>query len=53
MAKATWRGHEIYMIGDFRNGWAKILFTMDWYHSPLTGTGAAWVPLSEIVVEAA
>lgn len=36
--KAYWRGFEIFDI-DFHYGWCDIVFWMDHYKSPLTGTG--------------
>ena len=52
-AKAYWKGHPIYDIGDYCNGWALIAFEANWYESPLTGTGACWVDMNDIVLEAA
>lgn len=53
MVKATWQGHQIYMVDVYQNGWAKIAFQNDWYHSPLTGTGACYVSIDDIVLEEA
>ena len=53
MAKAYWRGREVFQIGEIVAGWVKISFYMNYYESPLTGTGCCWVPMDDIVVEAA
>lgn len=49
MAKATWHGHQIYMIDCYKSGWAKIAFVDP--ASYFTGTGACWVSIDEIIVE--
>ena len=38
MVKAFWKGHEIYDI-EYRAGWCEILFKMNDFESPITGTG--------------
>ena len=49
--KATWRGHQIYMVDDFSaSGWVKIAFVDP--ASFFTGTGACWVSEDDIVLEA-
>ena len=50
-AKAYWKGHEIYIIGEYSAGWAKIAFWNE--DRPITGTGGGWVDMDEITVEAA
>ncbi len=51
MSKASWRGYEIYEVVETCAGWAQILFKMNGFESPITGTGRRWVPMNEIVVE--
>ena len=51
MTQAYWKGHPIYMVNGYRNGWALIAFYDE--ESPITGTGTQWVPMSEIVLEEA
>lgn len=38
MPKAYWRGHKILEI-DYKAGLCEIIFEMDAYRSPITGTG--------------
>ena len=49
-AKAYWSGYEIYDI-EFHEDWCEILFWMDDYASPLTGTGCKRVRPEDIVIE--
>ena len=53
MPKATWKGHPVYEIGETCGGWVKIAFKMNDYTSPITGTGACWVPMDEVILEEA
>ena len=50
MVKAFWRDYEIFDI-DYRNGWCEILFWMNGYESPITGTGRRRVLPEDIVLE--
>ena len=50
MPKAYWRGYEIYDI-EFHQDWCEILFWMDDFASPLTGTGRKRVRPEDIVIE--
>ena len=49
-AKAYWSGYEIYDI-EFHEDWCEILFWMDDFASPLTGTGCKRVRPEDIVIE--
>ena len=49
-AKAYWSGYEIYDI-EFHQDWCEILFWMDDFASPLTGTGCKRVRPEDIVIE--
>ena len=46
-AKAYWKGHEIYIIGEYSAGWAKIAFWNE--DRPITGTGGGWVDMDEML----
>ena len=50
MVKAFWHGHEITEI-DFYHGWCDIVFKMDDFRSPLTGTGRYRVCPEDIVLK--
>ena len=50
MIKAFWRGYEIYDI-EFHQGWCEILFVMNDFESPITGTGRYRVRTEDIVLE--
>lgn len=50
MPKAYWNGYEIFDI-EYRYGWCEILFKMNSYESPITGTGRARVFPEDIVIE--
>ena len=52
MLKAYWQGYEIIEI-DYKShsGWCDIVFMMDDYSSPITGTGRRYVRMDEIVIE--
>ena len=47
MIKAYWNGHEIYDI-EFHHGWCEILFKMNDFESPITGTGRYRVRTEDI-----
>ena len=51
MPKAYWNGYEIYDI-EYHEGWCVILFWMNNYESPITGTGRYRVRPEDIGVEA-
>ena len=50
-AKAYWHGYEIYEI-DYHShsGWCEILFVMNGYASPITGTGRYRVLMEDIEI---
>ena len=50
--KAYWNGYEIYEI-DYKDhsGWCEVLFWMNGYESPITGTGRARVLMEDVVIE--
>ena len=49
MPKAYWRGHPVFQIERYENGWAKISFYDE--TSPITGTGCCYVREDDIVIE--
>ena len=51
MPKAYWRGHEIVEI-DYKNhsGWCEVIFKMDDFRSPITGTGRYRVLMDDIEI---
>lgn len=51
-AKAYWHGYEIYEI-DYHShsGWCEILFCMNDFESPLTGTGRYRVLMDDIEIQ--
>lgn len=51
MIKAFWKGYEIYEIDYKHNGWCEILFKMNDFESPITGTGRYRVLVEDIVLE--
>ena len=52
MVKAFWNGYEIIEI-EYHTDCVDIVFQMDYYHSPLTGTGRRLVRMEDIVLEEA
>ena len=48
--KAYWNGYEIYDI-EYHEGWCEILFLMNGFESPITGTGRYRVRPEDIVIE--
>lgn len=50
MVKAYWNGYEIYDL-DYHEGWVEILFWMNDFESPITGTGRWRVRPEDIVLE--
>ena len=48
--KAYWNGYEIYEI-DYHQDWCLILFWMNDFESPITGTGAWRVRPEDVVIE--
>lgn len=49
-SKAYWNGYEIYEI-DYHQDWCLILFWMNDFESPITGTGAWRVRPEDVVIE--
>ena len=47
MVEAYWHGWRIYEI-DYQNGWCDILFEMNDFESPITGTGRCRVLMEDI-----
>lgn len=50
MPKAYWNGYEIFDL-DYHEGWVEILFWMNDFESPITGTGRWRVRPEDIVIE--
>lgn len=47
--KAFWNGYEIYEL-EYHDGWSDILFWMNSFESPITGTGRYRVWNEDIVI---
>ena len=47
--KAYWRGYEIFEM-EYHNGWSDIIFWVNSYESPITGTGRRRVWNDEIEI---